>query len=411
MVALMKKMRLLNIFTFGVFLLLIGCTQVTQTALPAPATQVVIVSSLVANTLTALAPSTSSNPVSLPAASTTPKALDLVQVPSVTPAPTFKQTGTSSPTPSATPVQLVATPTAAVPLEPTAAPAAQTVQTSASVPTTSAGAASSVAACIDKAAFVDDVTIPDETLIPAATQFTKTWRIKNVGTCTWGAGYQLIFARGNILGGPPSSPLPGAAPGQMIDVSVKLEAPAQGGRYAGDWEFQNAAGKRFGVNSHGEDFIFVVIRADWGPGVGPTATPVPVNCAYEPRSDYESQLLQWINQARAANGAAPFTLQSQLTAAALLHSADMACNSYLDHSGSDKSTYSSRIRAQGYLAKSDRENIFGGGDAKTAFDWWMGSPIHRQNILDKSMTQIGIASVNYSKSTFGIYYTLTFGRP
>jgi uncharacterized protein YkwD len=265
--------------------------------------------------------------------------------------------------------------------------------------------------CIDKAAFVADVTIPDDTLLPMKAAFTKTWRFKNVGTCAWGAGYQVVFAGGQILGAPPSLPLPAALPGAYVDVSVKMQTPAQGGSYAGDWQFQNPAGKRFGVNSHGEDFFYVKIRVDWGPGVVPTATPLPVSCAYERRSDYDSQLLQLINQTRAANGLAPLTLQSQLDAAALVHSADMACNSYLDHSGSDGATYSSRIDATGYDAKSASENIFAGGDAQTAFEWWMNSPTHRANILHKTMTQIGIASVFYSKSTFGAYYTLTFARP
>jgi Ig-like domain from next to BRCA1 gene len=47
--------------------------------------------------------------------------------------------------------------------------------------------------CIDKAAFVADVTIPDNTLLKKNTGITKTWRIKNAGTCTWADGYQLTF--------------------------------------------------------------------------------------------------------------------------------------------------------------------------------------------------------------------------
>ncbi len=325
----------------------------------------------------------------LPVATASPSAVP-TRVPSAT--PTVSSTATLLPTLTATlpPPPVTSTPA------PTNTPAV--------VPSTTTD-------CIDKAAFVADVTIPDETLVPTQFAFTKTWRIKNVGTCTWGAGYQLVFGRGNILGAPPASPLPAAAPGAQIDVSINLVSPAQGGKYAGDWQFQNATGKRFGVNSHGEDFIFVIIKVDWGPGIGPTAAPPPVNCAYARRADIEGQLLQLINQARVANGVAPLTLQDQLTAAAFVHSADMACNNYLDHSGSDKSTYSSRIRAQGYVAKSDTENIFAGGDAQTAFDWWMGSPIHRANILDKKMTQIGIGSVTFAKSNFGTYYTLTFARP
>ncbi len=289
--------------------------------------------------------------------------------------------------------------------------AVSTVTQSAGIDLKPASAVSASPDCIDKAGFYGDVTIPDKTLLPKNTEFVKTWRFRNVGTCTWGEGYQLVFANGQILGGPPSSPLPKAAPGDIIEVSVRLKTPADGGTYAGDWQFQNSSGKRFGVNSHGEDFFWVIVRVDWGPGVGPTATPPPVNCAYDRNSSYESQLLQLINSARAANGLAPLALQSQLSAAALVHSVDMACNSYLDHKGSDGSTYGVRLTRAGYKSSYNTENIYAGGSAQDAFDWWMNSQVHRGNILSKKITQIGIGYAYFSKSKFGGYYTLNFGLP
>ena len=266
-------------------------------------------------------------------------------------------------------------------------------------------------ACIDKAGFFADVTIPDNTLLPVNTEFTKTWRFKNVGTCTWGDGYQVVFADGHIMSGPPSMPLPHAAPGDLVDVTVNLKTPSEGGTYAGDWQFQNPAGKRFGVNSHGEDMFWVIIKVDWGPGVGPTATPPPVSCAYERNADYETQILQLINSARAANGLPALSLQNQLSAAALAHSADMACHSFLDHTGSDKSSHSSRLTAQGYKYTYESENIYAGGNAQDAFDWWMNSPIHRANILSSKVTQIGIGFAYFASSQYGGYYTLDFAKP
>lgn len=32
--------------------------------------------------------------------------------------------------------------------------------------------------------------------------FTKTWRVKNVGTCTWTADYKAAYSRGDALGAP-----------------------------------------------------------------------------------------------------------------------------------------------------------------------------------------------------------------
>lgn len=316
-------------------------------------------------------------------------------------------TNTALPASTATPLPVIS-PTAAA-VTPTATQVVPTA-TGTSVANSQSSTASNVD-CIDKAAFVADVTIPDNTLLKKNTDFTKTWRIKNVGTCTWAEGYRLIFARGQILSGPPTSPLPNAKPGEFIDVSVNLKTPSEGGTYAGDWEFQNPAGKRFGVNSHGEDFIYLIIKVDWGPGIGPTPTPPPVTCSYQRNPEYETQLFQWINQERGSKGLAPLTLQSQLSAAAMAHSADMACNNFMDHTGSDKSTYSQRIKAKGYKASKDNENIYAGGSAQDAFDWWKGSPIHYGNMMSNQITQIGIGYAFYANSKFGGYYTLTFGRP
>jgi uncharacterized protein YkwD len=310
-------------------------------------------------------------------------------------------TTTAINTPTETPPAALPTPEVKNTLEPSSTPTAANPL----------NAAASKDDCIDKAGFYADVTVPDNTLFPKNTQFTKTWRFRNVGTCTWGDGYLLVFANGHIMDGPPSIPVPVAAPGDVIDISVNLKSPSEGGTYAGDWQFQNASGKRFGVNSHGEDMFWVIIKVDWGPGVGPTATPPPVDCAYERNPAYEAQILQSINGARTANGLPPLTLQNQLNAAALAHSADMACHSYLDHNGSDKSTHASRLTAHGYKYTYESENIFAGGDAQDAFEWWMNSPFHRGNILNKKATQIGIGYAYFASSQFGGYYTLNFARP
>ena len=55
-------------------------------------------------------------------------------------------------------------------------------------------------AMFDLAQFVRDVTIPDgSTYAPGAT-FTKTWRLRNAGTCTW-SGYVLVFDSGDAMNG------------------------------------------------------------------------------------------------------------------------------------------------------------------------------------------------------------------
>jgi uncharacterized protein YkwD len=396
----MKRLLLAAILLL-ISIIITGCGSNTSTPTQAGGTPSPDVRTIVAQTLTAMI--TPSPSGTLPGTNTSTPTL---------PAPTHTAVSTATPTSSSPTATATSTPTG---LSPSPSPTS-TVGVSPGVsPTPTALTPSttpvSTAECIDKAGFFGDVTVPDNTLFPKDTKFTKTWRFRNEGTCTWGDGYQLVFANGHIMSGPPSSPLPRAAPGDVIDVSVNLQSPSEGGTYAGDWEFQNASGKRFGVNSHGEDMFWVIIKVDWGPGIGPTATPPPVTCAYERNTAYEAQLLELINSARVANGLAALTLQSQLSAASLGHSADMACRSYLDHTGSDGSSHSSRLTAQGYKYTYESENIYAGGNAQDAFDWWMNSPIHRANILSNKVTQIGIGYAYFASSQYGGYYTLNFAHP
>ena len=116
-------------------------------------------------------------------------------------------------------------------------------------------------ASCDRAQFVTDVTVPDGTTFAPGTSFTKTWRFKNVGTCTWSTAYAVVFDSGDKMGGPDLVNLPKAvAPGQTVDVSVSLTAPDAAASYKGYWKFQNASGVRFGLGTAGTKAWWVDIR-------------------------------------------------------------------------------------------------------------------------------------------------------
>src|SRR5512134_2558781 len=48
----------------------------------------------------------------------------------------------------------------------------------------------------DAAAFVSDVSYPDGSTVALGSTFTKIWRIRNTGTCTWNTSYALVFVSG-----------------------------------------------------------------------------------------------------------------------------------------------------------------------------------------------------------------------
>ena len=123
-----------------------------------------------------------------------------------------------------------------------------------------------------------------------------------------------------------------------------------------------------------------------------------------------------VNQIRQENGLAPFNVSALLSEAAFVHSRDMACNRFVDHSGSDGSSWYDRIRAQGYIFSGANENIYVGfpefgGTAEGAVNWWMNSQVHRDNILKASNIDAGAGYVYDPNSEWGGYYTMVFARP
>ena len=113
----------------------------------------------------------------------------------------------------------------------------------------------------NRATFVSDVTVPDGTIFAPGQTFTKTWRFRNTGKCTWTTGYSLVFSTGDQMGGPASFNLPSAvAPGATIDISVNLTAPVAEGSYRGYWFFNDASGKPFGVGIQGNRPFWLAVN-------------------------------------------------------------------------------------------------------------------------------------------------------
>jgi uncharacterized protein YkwD len=131
---------------------------------------------------------------------------------------------------------------------------------------------------------------------------------------------------------------------------------------------------------------------------------------------FESTLLGLINQERQARGLHTLTLQGQLQTAARLHSEDMACNDFLSHTGSDGSSVRDRVERQGYSWSWIGENIYATGNTSSsapeqAFNWWMNSTPHRNNLLHEYYTEIGIGYRHSPDSSYGGYFTAVFARP
>ena len=141
------------------------------------------------------------------------------------------------PTPAATSVPAVL-PTAAPVILPTAAPTVPPVVfptvPAAVVPT----AAPSAGKCTYAMSYVADVTIPDGQQINGGSAFTKTWRIKNTGTCNWTTDFTISFVSGSQMNGTTRKIPRNVYPGDTVDLSVELTAPTAPGTYRGYWQIK-----------------------------------------------------------------------------------------------------------------------------------------------------------------------------
>ena len=128
------------------------------------------------------------------------------------------------------------------------------------VPAMTLPTGASAASC-DWVQFITDVTVPDGTKYDPGATFKKTWRLKNIGTCTWTKSYSLVFDTGEQMGAPDSIKFPSEVkPGETIDINVDMTAPSKAGHYIGYWKFKNASGVLFGIGYNADRAWWVEIN-------------------------------------------------------------------------------------------------------------------------------------------------------
>ena len=134
--------------------------------------------------------------------------------------------------------------------------------------------------CLDAMTLVAHLNLDDANMaapppISPGTAFQKSWRVQNVGTCTWDSGYQLTPVGGNVpparMGGR-AVPLAGAvAPGATVDITVDLVAPLEPGIYQGFWSMRAPTGLLFGERI----WVGVDVAELPTPTPPPTGIPLP----------------------------------------------------------------------------------------------------------------------------------------
>ena len=99
--------------------------------------------------------------------------------------------------------------------------------------------------CTNDASFVQDVTIPINSYLTAGSNFTKIWRVKNIGSCDW-IGYQLIHISGELFGTSSPQALPMVSAGNNADIALEMVAPSSPGTFSAVWRIKAEDGTVFG---------------------------------------------------------------------------------------------------------------------------------------------------------------------
>lgn len=127
-------------------------------------------------------------------------------------------------------------------------------------------------------------------------------------------------------------------------------------------------------------------------------------------SPEENRLVELTNQARGKEKLPPLKVNPVLMKAAALHTANMAKQGKLEHELDGKKVRD-RLDDLGYKWAECGENIATDSDPNEAFKGWMESKGHRENILDPSYEEIGVALVRNPKDKDEFYFTQVFGKP
>ena len=142
----------------------------------------------------------------------------------------------------------------------------------------------------------------------------------------------------------------------------------------------------------------------------PAPAPAPAAAPAAPAAAPVQQVVDLTNAARARAGLSAVRVDQRLVNAAQAHSADQAARDALSHAGGDGSDLASRVARQGYAYGTVAENVAAGyRDAASVVDGWMGSAGHQANILNGSVTHVGVGVAYAADGT--AYWTQVLAAP
>ena len=130
-----------------------------------------------------------------------------------------------------------------------------------------------------------------------------------------------------------------------------------------------------------------------GGAAPPDPTPDPMPTPDPAPSSFEQRVLTLTNQARSQAGLTPLTYDPQLGELAEGHSEDMLARDFFDHTSPDGMTFGDRVNQAGINAIAAENIAAGAPTPESVVEGWLNSPGHRANILNPSLTRLGVGHV------------------
>ncbi len=168
-------------------------------------------------------------------------------------------------------------------LEPTAIPTVQPTVVPTNPPT--AISVPAVTGCQDSAQYISDDNM-DGTAYAPNTPFTKTWTVKNTGSCTWDDSYLVSRISGTYMTQAPGYLIvpqgQTVAPGQTVNISIGMTSPVENGNYRSDWGLKKRNGPFMPIQggTNGNAF-YVKIRVNDGSTVDGKVTAASIDIELE----------------------------------------------------------------------------------------------------------------------------------
>ncbi|WP_366924160.1 CAP domain-containing protein [Metallumcola ferriviriculae] len=142
------------------------------------------------------------------------------------------------------------------------------------------------------------------------------------------------------------------------------------------------------------------------PAPAPAPEPQPNNTGS--LTGQERHMLDLINAERLKRGIPAVKLDMGITNVARMKSQDMVDNGYFAHNSPTYGRVNDMLKSQGVPFKMAGEILAKTSDVDRALELYMGSAIHRANLLSAAYTHAGVGVVN--KSYGGVMVTVMFAQ-